>query len=782
MGQFYRYLSELRWGLCLIFIIFLGAFTVYPDLEQVQALSPDLQKPDLSDAILQVEDLPEGFVPLSSSDLSRMESALDIWRGSLKGESEIEMVNVTGFRNGSQIVISGLATPLSALEQSAIDREFSNPETLIAQLQEGLGSSETAELPGHKGIGISSIGFTTSMMSFRMEYVVARRGPVLVEIANLYPDETSPIANTIELARLLDDRVANVVGRESVRSFRPAGPFIPELTTAIPTPLDISTHPSVIGTNLLLAALLMLPFSVACELLTRTLGEQEADLRKKIRPVDWLGRLQKRLEGFIGTKFDKRPTLLGVVKLILVMLFYGLVFSLLDRNWNPFSIKGLILFVSMVFAYGLVGIADDIFQWRAIRKWGLFADLTIRPTNLLLAIASTGVSRTLSMVPGLMFGTPEALQTDDKQFDDTKRNELLKISAKTLAFLAIAVWLPTVLTEILQRFPLPDNALNLIGGLEGFLLVIFAVTLENLFVQLLGFSDGLGVKLRRKSKWLWLTALSMVTFLFYHTLINPRGELAQAIQEANVWLFFGIAIAFMVFAFGMYFSQVRHRRTVEPTEKSEHPSSHATIPAHTVPSQLENIQPGPSFISISDPKKCPVCQNTIKAEARVCRFCRATFKIKIRGYCPKEHAVVEANAEAKCLQCGDKLLDVHVESRLLKSPSALPVSILPAALHLETSIETKTCPACGQIIRIDTKVCRFCHAHFEVKILGYCINDHAVVEVKDCKCILCSGELQDIHVESNLIEQGLISATTPIDIQEKSHPIIDAGKNGKDLK
>jgi hypothetical protein len=190
--------------------------------------------------------------------------------------------------------------------------------------------------------------------------------------------------------------------------YREPGPLVPEITTYIPTPLDVSTKPTVLGTNLLLAAVMMLPFAVAAELFTRTLGEHEGELRKKFRPMEWISRLQKRLEETAGAKIAQRPVARDALKLTGVILFYGLVFSLLDRTWNPFSLQGLILFLSMTIAYGVVGIADDIIQWRAIRKWGLTADLTLRPTNLLLAMASTTTSRLLSMVPGLMFGTPEA--------------------------------------------------------------------------------------------------------------------------------------------------------------------------------------------------------------------------------------------------------------------------------------------------------------------------------------------------------------------------------------
>jgi len=334
--------------------------------------------------------------------------------------------------------------------------------------------------------------------------------------------------------------------------FREAGPWVPEITTYIPTPLDISTEPAVVGTNLMLAALMMLPFAVAAEYFTGTLSEHEATLRRIFRPVAWIGGRQRRLGKLAGTRLGYRLALIDIIKLLGVMFFYGLVFSLLDPTWHPLSLKGVILFVSMIVAYGLVGIASDVLKWRAIRRWGLPADLSVRPTSIVLAVASTATTRLLSLVPGLMFGTPEALQADESSFDARQRNSLLKISAFTFAVMGLGVWMPTAVTAALQRQSLPEVLSRLLGGMEGFLLVVFAVTLENLFVEMVGLPSSLGQALKRRNRGLWLFVLVGVTFLFYHTLINPRGDLAQALQESNVILFLSAVGVFVVITFGMW--------------------------------------------------------------------------------------------------------------------------------------------------------------------------------------------------------------------------------------
>lgn len=67
----------------------------------------------------------------------------------------------------------------------------------------------------------------------------------------------------------------------------------------------------------------------------------------------------------------------------------------------------------------------------------------------------------------------------------------------------------------------------------------------------------------------------------------------------------------------------------------------------------------------ADTKVCPQCGETIKAEALVCRFCRATFELVPRGYCPHCRQMATATAEGTCSVCATPLMDVRVESHLL---------------------------------------------------------------------------------------------------------------------
>ena len=511
---------------------------------------------DLSSAILLLSDLPEEFSTMSNDELSQMEALVS---GLSLGLAEATLQNLTGYRTSDvsnlQFVVSCLISPLTDTEQNMIDNQLTDPE-IRDEFNRALGGGEITQLIGAETIGNTRMAFSTEVYSMQLDYVVARRGPVLIEVAFLYPDSQQPLITAVELATILDERVIDVVGTgitaEKPTAFRPAGPLVPEITTYIPTPLNLSPKPTVIGTNLLLAALTMLLFAVAAELFTRTLTKNEEVLKRKMRPAVWLSRMQKRIEAIMGTKMGRHLIARDIAKLLGIILFYGLAFSLLDRTWKPFSLTGLVLFLNMTIAYGIVGIAGDIMQWRALKRWGVSTEIGIRPTNILISVISIATSRLVGIVPGLMFGTPQALRADESTLDKAKQNRLLKISAITLLVIGFGLWLPTIATSLIQRLSLPGTLVNLIGGFEGFLLIIFAVALENTFIQMLGFPGGFGRALKQKNRWLWFGGLVVITFIFYHTLINPRGELVEALQETNVILFMSVAVAFIIIAFGLW--------------------------------------------------------------------------------------------------------------------------------------------------------------------------------------------------------------------------------------
>jgi uncharacterized RDD family membrane protein YckC len=66
-----------------------------------------------------------------------------------------------------------------------------------------------------------------------------------------------------------------------------------------------------------------------------------------------------------------------------------------------------------------------------------------------------------------------------------------------------------------------------------------------------------------------------------------------------------------------------------------------------------------------DTMQCPACAATIKAEAKVCRFCGAQFEQTLRGYCQTDHDTVDVDEFGRCRKCGNPVIDRHTESRVI---------------------------------------------------------------------------------------------------------------------
>jgi hypothetical protein len=300
------------------------------------------------------------------------------------------------------------------------------------------------------------------------------------------------------------------------------------------------------------------------------------------------------------------------------------------------------------------------------------------PTNFMLSAISVAATRIFRLTPGLMFGTPKALTMDETALTDVQRKKLLTLSTSTIVGLGIILWGFTLLTSWLQRLALPLPLWHLTGGVEAFCLIVFAVSLENIFIQFLGFQDSVGEVLRKKNRILWLVVLVFLTFILYHSLINPRGELADALKSGNVQVFFAATMAYILFVLGIWlFNRSRNRKQVIKTplqaDLGSIPDSHlecdggtgmpAVVPETLAHQRADRVMPVVSIYTPGGEKHCPACSHEIKAEARICRFCRKQFEIHLRGYCLHDHQVVNVTDRGLCLLCGGAVEDIHVESK-----------------------------------------------------------------------------------------------------------------------
>lgn len=386
--------------------------------------------------------------------------------------------------------------------------------------------------------------------------------------------------------------------------YRNSDTLAPAITTIIPTPSDISFDPKVVSANLFFAALAMILLTIATEFLNRSVGRLEPALSSRLGPLRRLDRARAALDAatlgrLAGTRLRR---LADVIRVAGIVAFYGIVFSFLDPTWDPLSVTGLWLVLIMAVAFGLIGLAGDISAWAMARRWGVASDLDLKTGSLLTAIASTVASRVLPVVPGVMIGSPEALDIDPDRVDQRRLGRIAAVGLGTILLIGLAAWLLTLATTVLRG---SGRALDVaLAGGEAFLLLVFASAVQNGFVQLLSLRDSAGMALRRTHPAVWAVALLAVTFAFWHTLINPRGDLASAVQTTNVRAFLAtVGIVLLVALVAWLGTTLAHYRAASMPFASG--VTHA---------ELAPIPPSPA-------RSCSRCGSRSEPDARFCTAC-----------------------------------------------------------------------------------------------------------------------------------------------------------------
>lgn len=367
--------------------------------------------------------------------------------------------------------------------------------------------------------------------------------------------------------------------------FRPTGTFSPEVTTHIPSPSDVSTDPPVMYANLLLAALAVLALTVGVRLLNTTLVAHEDALEGIIRPAravgTWWGKADKALMGHAGRAAE-------VVRVLGVLLFYGILFSFLEPGWRPWTVSGLFVLMVMTIAFGVVGTGDDLVEMRSARRWGLPARLVVKPALVLLAMGSVVLTKFAQLVPGLLIGTPEAFSMEN-EVSERDQTRLAVVGLGSTAAIGLGAWaLSAPLDGVLDGSG--GFVQGLVGGLVTLLVLTFAVAIENLFANLLAFPGSEGAALRRRTRLGWWAAMVAVTAVFFHTLINPAGDLADSMRSTNVRVVLITVGVFLAFCIAVW-AWFRWRDSHQPPTAFQPPAGPpAELPPPPVSRELVSHQ------------------------------------------------------------------------------------------------------------------------------------------------------------------------------------------------
>ena len=319
--------------------------------------------------------------------------------------------------------------------------------------------------------------------------------------------------------------------------------FTTENSFSVPLPSDISTDPKVVATNTVFASVTVLLLAFAAALFNSTFrGNYEAIQA-------WSQGLFARLK---LSKLHSGPGKSGIVlphylEAVLIIVLTAIINSFVDPAFG-ISSAGLIIFIAMVIASVAATYGYDGIQALTTRHgFKIPAAVKTYPLAIPIAVACVIVSRLAHFAPGLVFGFvgAYALLSSTANLDKRKLSINILLGVTCIALVASAAFF--------LRQPLANAAPGFWHSLADTIMVATFVTcLEGLVFGLLPLTFLDGSILVSWNKWVWIIVFGIVSFLFYHIIINNNAILASAVKDTNVVTMLALVLFSVIFSIGFW--------------------------------------------------------------------------------------------------------------------------------------------------------------------------------------------------------------------------------------
>jgi hypothetical protein len=308
---------------------------------------------------------------------------------------------------------------------------------------------------------------------------------------------------------------------------------------------QVSTSGSVLLTNVLLAAGLLVLIPFPSELFDSTLKAHPDEVRRWFRFIP-LRRGRRRVSAWIGSRWVAFP---------LFTLAAAALYSLLDPGFGLTS-PSLALYLGLVVALVVVTLGFNLPGLLHLRfVQGAMPRLRVLPWTLPIAAACVLVSRLADVHPGYVYGLL-AGYTFEGEYSKRTEGRAAAISTAGLFALSIVAWLAW--TPVKAAAEQPGAGFGVLV-LDAMLAMIFVVGLETMAFGLvpLRFLDG--EKIAAWSRLVWAILFAAGVFGLLHVLLNPRsGYLATARGGVVTLILLFAAFGTASFAMWAYF---RFRRS-----------------------------------------------------------------------------------------------------------------------------------------------------------------------------------------------------------------------------
>lgn len=316
-----------------------------------------------------------------------------------------------------------------------------------------------------------------------------------------------------------------------------------EVFKDVPYISEVSTKPSVVGTNAGLAIFFAVVFGTLGAMLNNLVRQHEKELE------DWLEYfyIKRIFDAFrMAVGQDVQRGCMGLPIIILIFALYGIIFAFLEPGTSLFDPEGIQLAIVMAMSVALVSLSGDIAQRQLATFWRKTSRFGIYPANLSIAVVTTLISRLVGFTPGIMFGTPGGVDVD---MDGETRFREVALAAMTLIVVVgfgAAGWFLTALIRSQDHVELSGTTLELVGPASQLMMVfglaLFVVAIETAFFEMMPLALTSGAQMFRWNPLLWAIVFLPIFFIASHTLFNPEGEYLAAFGETPVLLLTGAAI------------------------------------------------------------------------------------------------------------------------------------------------------------------------------------------------------------------------------------------------
>ncbi len=348
-----------------------------------------------------------------------------------------------------------------------------------------------------------------------------------------------------------------------------------ELYNSLPTPLQISTDPRVVGTNLFVALLIALLFGLTSTVLNDTLNANR-DAFENSRPGRALAAL-KRAGGSVarrlgavalpgggagpGDAAGRQRRIRDIVQVGLFLVVTALIACFLEPSFRFFTWSGVGVFFAMLLSVGLVNTTYEGSQVVVARRFRLDAALRLNPIGILVALGCVLLSRAVGFVPGYLYGVAGGYALGAAA--DLSRRREAAIGGTALAstlLLALFSWALTIPTSLLLDAVGGSKFLaGLFGGIQDGLLTIFFVGLEVVFLEMFPLRPTNGSVLFQWSKVAWGAAFAVVGFIALHTLLTPSSAYLDTVRNTGLGLLLGMLALYSVLTFALWYYFERRR-------------------------------------------------------------------------------------------------------------------------------------------------------------------------------------------------------------------------------